>query len=540
MNATVSQENSAQLRQWMKYWFKIEEERATLILNCLQELLEEEEEEDQAPNDFSLDACVDYHGTLNQRQLRHATQILRRAEVMSEAITFDVQKFVKERFIQAMQSVLAVAPSFRIRNFPFWVESNSEFIQSKGSEGKYLIQWTFDIFCFTQKKRYSSSVNVVDLMNVFLLCEMVPKINTLFLEVLARDPNKNIESQYKWVRDQMLYIYFEHQCQTKNLSFREEKAFGQIRNSFKPDKNAYPCLLNWVIQIILHNKLKNQQNEDLITHQAMKLRKQCNHMIQEIGQIIPIPEFKEELKQLRLLQFEDFKTIAKSHNNLHFLLSSLRERLSHSGINKESIVNYHKEYSQKPSFKKIYQLQDEKKIHFWIVVMAIVLKELPLGSFQLKKSSLTYWILQNPNMGLKLKMNLLNLDMRRYYIKEIKEAQMILLGKLGEKNENMKALLQQTLQIIEENHQPAIQDLQKQKEKLKRFPDHDLQEQESIHKVRISEKGTLKKIQTTAINVEIFRKQLMRYKQLNSFGTFILTIIHFYQDFHRFSISLKD
>jgi len=119
--------------------------------------------------------------------------------------------------------------------------------------------------------------------------------------------------------------------------------------------------------------------------------------------------------------------------------------------------------------------------------MDIVLKELALNSSEFRESALMYWILQNPDLGLELKMNLLNLEMRRFYFQKIQEAQNTLLVKCEEKK--------QTFPIIEEDpKRPSSYDLKEQKLK-------------PIHKARVSEGQIFQEIPVSQENNKSFSKK---------------------------------
>lgn len=89
---------------------------------------------------------------------------------------------------------------------------------------------------------------------------------------------------------------------------------------------------------------------------------------------------------------------------------------------------------------------------------------------------------------MKLKVNILNSEMRKHYWKTTKEVQKTLLEKFKEKEEMTKSLLSQTLQVIEDNSDNLhAGDKMKQDRKLNELKNLELQEQKlrPVHKVRV-------------------------------------------------------
>lgn len=336
-------------------------------------------------NELSIDDCINSRGRVDNKQLRYAKKTRLEAELM----VFNVEKFVEEKIGKIIQSIQVLLSSQEVCKI-----SLEERLQVVEAQENIFIEKVFQ----HSKISYFRSKSLYDIKDVFDFCLFtlrVPETNKLFIDVLDKDKDKL--KLYNWTRDKMICKHFQSPHQIMILSSRQEnpgimsqgKRKAKPEKGLKPDKNVYPALFTWIMRALLEDSRQNvkQQNEEFIEKEVIRLMVNRDKISEEISS-----DFAEAEHQLTSLKPEDLKNLVQSWNISHSVLSGLKEKLSQVGIDEEMMIKYYKDYQlPNPSFNKIYKLQDSKQIYFWITLMAMLLKELPLEANQLKKSSLMYW-----------------------------------------------------------------------------------------------------------------------------------------------------
>jgi len=426
------------------------------------------------PEDF-----MDIGSPEQDLQKAYARMIALKGEIM----VFDVQKFVREHVQKVAQLIEGIL---------FYKDLMSEFYQINFKvmrrKGKTFIKQVIRDGRFSDLK-IENFFNIEAIVNNFFSFSLLSASGIFFGDILKEDEEKlNI---YKLTRDELLWIYFQSPNQIITLALKEDfKAYYQLNlkearrlqaeESVKPNKNVYPLLFTWIFEAIFQNE--DGKNEEL---EASRLETLIKNMKKRIES-----NKSEDIEIIVPLKPEDFYEVIEDENRLFSRMSVIREIWEQLGIQESTASEYFKNYlTSDPSFKKMYKVKDNKEIYFWIILMAIILRELPLKATKFKESSLFCWIWQNPNAGSKLKMSIWSLEMRKYYYKIIKDAQNTLMRKFDEK-EKMKDLTRRTLEIIGENsHKSEIEGDCKSKGKTKRCPTQTLQEQRlrPIQKILVSD-----------------------------------------------------
>ena len=457
-------------------------------------------------NPLPLD-CIGSHHSVSKIQARIPNQTWQEVERM----VFDFQKFVREKIFQIIEQ------GFPERNVPLKLLKYS--CKNIEINGVFFREQTLESVNFPGKYKHYSDIREVIDDRLWLL--KIPGLNKSFFEILTGD--EDVLNMYIWTRNRAIWMPYHSSYQIFHLPLkansltsskpRNTREVRQIKNSLKPDKNVYPFLFSWIIEI-LQNEGEHLQNDEAIFGEVSRLAEYRDKFINEMKST----EMNEDLQQfLASLEQADLKVLVRNRNNWQFQLSALKEQCK---ISKQTITEYYQDYKSNPSFKKILKVHDEKEIYFWISLMAIILKELPLESSLIvdENCSFVCCMLRRPDLGSKLKINLLSFEMRKHYYRSIKEVQNTLLRKCEERKA-MKDFIKTILTIIGENpNKLEAENGYHPTKGRKRHASCNLQEQEQefrpIDKIRVSEPRSLREVPIIQMSSQPKRIPLLRLKEM--------------------------
>jgi len=419
----------------------------------------------------------------NPAQLDYTMKI----RLKAESLVFNVENFVREKvqIISQLMKPRSIASSVISSSGIFW---EYQIVERSGT--MVIIdrkRWGFD--SIVEEEVY----DIVKALDFMFYLYRIPGLDGTFADILvSREENLYI---YNRARDELIWNLTQGNHKIIHIPLQEDHLTSlQQTKNMKPNKNAYPVLFAWIMNVIFNTQHANHHSNEFLSGEASKLQR-CYDQMEKEARSKPITE---DMRLILALKPDDFDGFVRNRTSLSFQVTNLREKLCEAGINQEAALEcYQKFSSTKFSFTKIYKLKDQKEIYFWATLMTVVLRELPIGCNKIRNSSFIYWILQNPRTGLELKMNILSSEMRKHYYQTIKNAQQTLLRKFEDSDSVIKNKIRQTREIIGENpNESEVESDSKKGGKAKRLAIQDLQQEElrPVQKVQVSHNYTVRTI----------------------------------------------